>query len=111
MELEALFRTRPMAAWLDPLTAHDVPHAPVLDYAGMAEHPQFWANGYLQEVDTEALGPMRVPGPPIHMSETPPRIQGGGPPLGMHTEAILLGVGYSWEEIAQLNASGATRTA
>ncbi len=111
VELEALFRTRPMAAWLDPLTAHDVPHAPVLDYAGMAEHPQFWANGYLQEVDTEALGPMRVPGPPIHMSETPPRIQGGGPPLGMHTEAILLGVGYSWEEIAQLNASGATRTA
>jgi len=109
--LEALFRTRPMAAWLDPLTAHDVPHAPVLDYAGMAEHPQFWANGYLQEIDTEALGPMRVPGPPIHMSETPPRIQGGGPPLGMHTEEILLGAGYTWEEIARLNASGATRTA
>jgi len=111
VELERRFRARPMGDWLGPLTEHDVPHAPVLDYAGMSEHPQFWANGYLQEIDTPNLGKMRVPGPPIHMSETPPRIQGGGPPLGMHTEEILLAAGYSWDEIARLNESGATRTA
>ena len=110
-ELERRFRQQPMGDWLGPLTEHDVPHAPVLDYAGMSEHPQFWANGYLQEIDTPNLGRMRVPGPPIHMSETPPRIQGGGPPLGMHTEEILLAAGYSWDEIARLNESGATRTA
>ncbi|HMS60527.1 MAG TPA: CoA transferase [Tepidiformaceae bacterium] len=111
VELERRFRARPMGDWLGPLTEHDVPHAPVLDYAGMSEHPQFWANGYLQEIDTPNLGKMRVPGPPIRMSETPPRIQGGGPPLGMHTEEILLAAGYSWDEIARLNESGATRTA
>ncbi|MBK6662757.1 MAG: CoA transferase [Thermoflexaceae bacterium] len=111
VELERRFRARPMGDWLGPLTEHDVPHAPVLDYAGMSEHPQFWANGYLQEIDTPNLGKMRVPGPPIHMSETPPRIQGGGPPLGMHTEEILLAAGYSWDEIGRLNESGATRTA
>jgi CoA:oxalate CoA-transferase len=110
-ELDRVFRTRPMREWLGPLEEADVPHAPVLDYAGMSEHPQYWANGYLQEIDTPYLGPMRVPGPPIHMSATPPRIQGAGPPLGMHTEEILLGAGFTWDEIEELKDSGALRTA
>ena len=110
-ELDRRFRTRPMGEWLAPLEEHDVPHAPVLDYAGMSEHPQFWANDYLQELDSEHLGRMTVPGPPIHMSETPPRIQGAGPILGFHTEDVLLEAGFTWDEIEVLKDSGALRTA
>jgi crotonobetainyl-CoA:carnitine CoA-transferase CaiB-like acyl-CoA transferase len=110
-ELDRIFRTRPMSAWLEPLAAAGVPHAPVLDYAGMAEHPQYWANGYLAEIDTPHLGHMRVPGAPIRMSATPPRVDAAGPILGADTEDILLAAGYTWDEIAALNACGATRTA
>jgi len=110
-ELERIFSTRPMNDWLGPLAQADVPHAPVLDYAGMAEHPQFWANDYLVEIDTPHLGHMRVPGPPIHMSATPPHIQGAGPILGFDTEDILLEAGYTWNDIERLKESGATRTA
>jgi hypothetical protein len=49
----------------------------VLDYAGLAAHPQLWANGYLQEIETPNLGTMRVPGPAVRMSATPTRVQGG----------------------------------
>jgi crotonobetainyl-CoA:carnitine CoA-transferase CaiB-like acyl-CoA transferase len=84
-----------------------VPNAPVLDYAALAEHPQYWANGYLAEIETPNLGPMRVPGPPVQMSATPPRIQGGGPELGHHTEEVLLAAGFSWEEIGRLRDEGA----
>ena len=110
-ELDRIFRGRPRDAWLAPLEQADVPHAPVLDYAGMAQHPQYWANGYLEEIETPHLGRMRVPGPPVHMSATPPRVGGSGPILGMHTEEILLGVGYTWDEIDRLKATGALRTA
>jgi CoA:oxalate CoA-transferase len=97
--LEGLFLTRASTEWTELLTAADVPNAPVLDYADVAEHPQFWANGYLQEIEHQNLGKMRVPGSPVRMSKTPPRIQGGGSQLGQHTEEVLLEAGYTWEEI------------
>lgn len=100
--LEKLFLTRPAAEWEEALTRADVPNAPVLDYAGVAAHEQFWANGYLQEIEHQNLGRMRVPGPPLHMSETPPAIQGGGPELGQHTEEVLLAAGFGWEELEAL---------
>jgi crotonobetainyl-CoA:carnitine CoA-transferase CaiB-like acyl-CoA transferase len=110
-ELEKIFKTRPRDAWLDPLERADVPHAPVLDYAGMSQHPQYWANDYLVNIETPHLGPMRVPGAPLRMSATPPRVDSAGPPLSMHTEEILLLVGYSWLEIEHFKEIGATRSA
>jgi len=107
--LEEHFRTQPSTYWCERLEAADVPYAPVLDYAAVAEHPQFWANGYLREIETPNLGPMRVPGPPVHLSATPSGVQGGGPELGQHTEEVLLACGFSWDEIAALRESGATR--
>ena len=109
-ELDRIFHTKPAEDWLEPLATAGVPHAPVLDYAGMTAHPQFWANGYLVEIDTPHLGHLRVPGAPIHMSATPPRVDSAGPILGQHTEEILLAAGYTWEGIAALKESGATRT-
>lgn len=100
--LETLFLSRPQEEWCDRLSAHDVPHAPVLDYEGVAAHPQFWANGYLQKLDHPRFGEMTVVGPPVQMSDTPPAIQGAPPEVGQHTEEILLSVGYSWPEITAL---------
>ena len=104
---ERAFLERPSGEWLERLTTHDVPNAPVLDYAGVAAHEQYWANGYLQEIESPNLGPMRVPGPPVRMSATPPRIQGAGPELGQDTEAVLLEGGFTWPEIESLRDAGA----
>ena len=108
-ELDHVFRSRPMEDWLEPLAEAGVPHAPVLDYAGMAAHPQYWENGYLVEIETPHLGTMRVPGAPVHMSATPPRVDSAGPVLGQHTEELLLLAGYSWDGIEALKECGATR--
>ncbi|MCC6960977.1 MAG: CoA transferase [Dehalococcoidia bacterium] len=108
-ELDRVFRSRPMEDWLEPLAEAGVPHAPVLDYAGMVAHAQYWENGYLVEIETPHLGTMRVPGAPIHMSATPPRVDSAGPVLGQHTEELLLLAGYSWDGIEALKECGATR--
>ena len=50
---------------------------------------------------------MRVPGPPVRMNKTPPRIQGGGTELGFHTEEILLSLGYNWDDLTVMKESGA----
>ncbi|MBK7127199.1 MAG: CoA transferase [Dehalococcoidia bacterium] len=76
----------------EPLAA-GVPRAPVLDYAGMSEHPQYWVNEYLVEIETPHLGRLRVPGAPVRMSATPPRVDSAGPIPG-RTEDILLAAGY-----------------
>ncbi len=101
-ELERLFLLHDQQWWCDVLSEADVPHAPVLDYPGVAAHPQFWANGYLQKMDHPQFGEMTVVGPPVQMSETPPAIQGPPPEIGQHTEEILQSVGYTWPEILAL---------
>ena len=50
--LEEAFRARTADAWAERLTSADVPNAPVLGYAEVAEHAQYWANGYIQEIET-----------------------------------------------------------
>jgi crotonobetainyl-CoA:carnitine CoA-transferase CaiB-like acyl-CoA transferase len=106
--LEALFATKTVDEWATLLAAADVAHAPVLDYAAIAEHPQFLENAYIESIEHSVLGPMRVSGPPVHMSKTPAKVQGGGPPLGQHTEELLLEAGYTWDELEAFNRAGVT---
>lgn len=105
-ELASLFATRPRADWIERLEAHDVPHAPVLDYAGVVAHPQFYANEHIVEVAHEGRGTKKMPGPPVHMSLTPPRIQGWAPMIGEHTDDILREVGYDDAEIEGFHGDG-----
>lgn len=105
--LERLFVQRTSTAWFELLTAVDVPCAPVLDYAGVAAHPQFAANEYIVDFDDRAVGKTRVTGPPIHMSGTPPRIQGPVPNVGEHTDELLAELGYSSAQIDALREKGA----
>ena len=44
---------------------------------------------------------------PVKLSRTPGAPQGPGPGLGEHTREVLEGAGYSAEEIAGLEESGA----
>lgn len=105
--LERTFLTKPQGHWLDSFAANDVPYAPVLDYPALAQHAQFLDNGYVQEFDHPTFGRLKTVGPPVQMSETPPRIQGPAPEPGQHTEEVMLSLGYSWPEILALKDLGA----
>lgn len=105
-ELDRTFLEQPRDAWIDALVAHDVPCGPVYDYAGVAAEPQFWENDYLVDVPHPHFGNIGMVGIPVQLSQTPGRVQGPAPELGQHTEEVLLGLGYTWEQMETLRTNG-----
>jgi crotonobetainyl-CoA:carnitine CoA-transferase CaiB-like acyl-CoA transferase len=106
--LDALFATRPAAAWVSAFSAADLLATPVNDYAGVAADPQSTANGYITEVEQgQGLPPVQMVGLPVSFSKTPGRVRSLAPEFGQHTEEVLLEAGFDWEEVAALRSVGA----
>ena len=70
------------------------------------EDEQAIVNNFFTDVDHPVVGKARLLNSPVQFSETPARIKSVAPPLGSHTEDILLKLDYSWEEIAQFKEQG-----
>ncbi len=88
------------------LTAHQVPHAPILGVLDALAQPQAIAREMVVEAEHKALGPIRIVSRPIKFPGAPQPIPTAPPVLGEHTDAILgelLGLDPS--AIAQLRAS------
>jgi crotonobetainyl-CoA:carnitine CoA-transferase CaiB-like acyl-CoA transferase len=100
--LDEVFPTKTTAEWMTLLAQADILATPVQEYKDILRSEQALENGYITWMDHPEVGPVKVVGTPITMSETPLSTQTPPPELGQHTEAVLLEVGYTWEEIAHL---------
>ncbi|MDX3745838.1 CaiB/BaiF CoA-transferase family protein [Streptomyces sp. AK08-02] len=77
------------------------------DVQEVADHPQFAARDRWREVGSP-VGPLRALLPPITLPGGVEARMGDVPALGEHTEALLLAVGMTDEEIAALRRDGVT---
>lgn len=91
---------------LDRLLAADIWCAPVQDIRQASEDPQVTHMGMIQSYEHPKAGTVRVVGPAVRMSETPPAIERPAPMVGEHGREILAEFGYSAEEIDALETSG-----
>jgi alpha-methylacyl-CoA racemase len=103
-ELEAIFADRTRAGWAAFDDEHGCCLEPVLDLdEALARSPEA-----VVEVDQPgAAAPVRLLGPPVGLSRTPPDGTRPAPPLGADTDAVLAALGYDAEGIAALKAAGA----
>jgi len=102
--LEAEFRRRTTAAWLERLRGH-VPVAPVYSVAEALADEQVAAREIVIELDHPVLGALRQIGCPIKVDDVPPRYRPGAA-LGADTAALLAEVEVSDAELDMLRATG-----
>ena len=100
--LEALFLTRPQAAWIALMEGSDACFAGVLSLSEAPSHPHHVARETFVRVDG-----VLQPAPAPRFSRTPGRIQELDPRIGAHTETGLRDWGFAAEEIEGLRAAGA----
>lgn len=103
--LDEVFASRTYAGWVELLRGLDAPWAPVQAVEELLDDPQVVANGYIGDVATDGGPEYRLPTGPVQFDEAPPDLR-VAPEHGEHTEAILLELGYEWDDIATLQDTG-----
>src|SRR5262249_34017863 len=94
--LDAVFRERPVAEWIERLQAAGIPASLVRNFQEVVEHPQSSVREMFPELDHATAGRHRVTGTPVKLSDTPGRPGDPAPLLGEHTGCALqelLGLG------------------
>jgi formyl-CoA transferase len=85
----------------------DIPCGPILSMKELAEEPSLRETGTVVEVDHPKRGKYLTVGMPVKLSASPAEVK-RSPLLGEHNEEILSDVlGYSSEEVAEIQRSGA----
>ncbi len=100
--LDRVFVQRTQAEWLQIFKECDLTAQGINTIENLITDPQMVENQYIVTYDHPVLGPIKALGFPIQYSQTPARIVCAAPELGQHTEEVLLSLGYSWEDIGQL---------
>ncbi|WP_416969685.1 CaiB/BaiF CoA transferase family protein [Streptomyces sp. 4F14] len=100
-ELRATIATRTLAEWSTDLAALDGPWAPVQDTLQAAADAQVRANGYIGQA-----GDLELVSSPVQFDVEDTTL-GAAPEFAAQTEEILTGLGYDWDRILALKASGA----
>ena len=103
-EIQMEFEKRDFADWREVFAALDACVEPLLGLAEAVEHPQMRAREMLVEVPRECKAPQRQIACPIKFSSGLPAPRHIGAPVGAHTAEVLVELGYSAEQIADLRA-------
>jgi crotonobetainyl-CoA:carnitine CoA-transferase CaiB-like acyl-CoA transferase len=106
--LDSVFATKTKGEWLTILKeGEDFVYSSVNTVSELCSDPQLFANNYLVNFDHPVLGLIKQVGLLAQFSKTPGSIRMAAPELGQHTEEILTqNLGYSWEQIAELQQEG-----
>jgi crotonobetainyl-CoA:carnitine CoA-transferase CaiB-like acyl-CoA transferase len=91
--LQQIFRdqivTNSSAYWLERLEAQDLLCAPVRTLGDALADKQTEVNNMLWPIDHPVLGPIKVVGSPVHLSDAPMQVHRLPPRLGEHTDEVL----------------------
>jgi len=112
-ELVAVFdrvlATRTRDEWIDLFQKNGLMFTPVQHTGEVLDDPQALANDYVVEFEHPAHGRIKLPGYPARFSAAEAHTRSAAPTLGEHSREILLELGYSEDELAELRRQGTIR--
>jgi formyl-CoA transferase len=88
------------------MEAADVPASKIYTIRDIVADAQYQAREMIREIRLADGSALKVPGVVPKLSATPGGFDGGGPPLGAHTDEILREIDYDAATIAALRARG-----
>jgi crotonobetainyl-CoA:carnitine CoA-transferase CaiB-like acyl-CoA transferase len=100
--MDEVFASKDLATWIEIFAAFDTPWSVVQTAAEAAVDPQVAANHYLVPVDGMLSEFALVPSPAQFDAQVPSLAP--APEHGQHTEAVLLELGRTWDDIARLQS-------
>jgi len=107
--LEGSFANKTFDEWSPILHEAQVPHQKLYRYEDILADDEAYDNDALRVVEYEAFGTKSIPTSPLRFGGygDPPMIL--SKPLGYHTSEYLEKLGYTPEQVEELEASGAVR--
>jgi crotonobetainyl-CoA:carnitine CoA-transferase CaiB-like acyl-CoA transferase len=106
-QLEALFRSRIAADWMDVLAKAGIPCSLVRTLKEVAEDEQCQARDMLPEVEHSTAGRIRVTGAPVKLSGSSSAVRTAAPRLGQDSDAVLSAIlGIGEQELEHLRRAG-----
>ena len=88
--------------WIDRLTAAGVPCGSVRNLQELFADPQIHAREMVAQLEHATIGPLRMLGIPVKLSDTPGAVRTPPPRLGQHTDDVLQELGLSAAAIVDL---------
>lgn len=106
-KIAALTATWTTADLLEAMIAVDIWCGEVKTHLEVCDDPQVRHRGMIQTYEHAKAGMVKVVGPAVRCTETPPAIRRPAPTVGQHTDEVLAEYGYDPDAISDLRAKGA----
>jgi formyl-CoA transferase len=100
--IDKVMVSRTWVEWEKEFRAYDLIVSGNQTIAEILEDEQAAMNNFYTDIEHPVTGQARLLNSPVQFSDTPAKITGAAPPLGAHTEEVLLAAGYTWEQLAKL---------
>lgn len=104
------YRSQPIAEWLKRAREVDLPLVRMNHFSDVTSDEQAWANGYVEHMQCYDGEVVVMPSSPIRMESVGELKTVPAPKIGTHTAEVLTALGYTEEQIAAMEESGAIRT-
>jgi len=109
-KIAGLTRAWSTADLLEALLSLDIWCGEVKSHRQAAEDPQVRHMGTITSYDHPKAGIVKIVGPAVRLSATPPTVERAAPLIGQHTDEILSENGFSQAEIRTFYEGGAIAT-